>query len=304
MADNGEPTADSKALAQKAWGYLNDSMRTSLCCRVKGHVIAVAAIALAARALNIALPREPPWWEAFDVQEAELKEVMRTIYSLYSRPKATYSPKDVVKKEVREPVSRSPPPGTPAMMSPSPPMEDDVKQPPPPPPRAKPRLNDDRISEMLREDSNGPVKHTTNGNSSKPEPRRSPTDRRDLGEPKPRRSPPERPRGAWEERRDDRDIRRVRMDKKEQTVNLELRRRDDYRDERRDERDREVNMDQRRRDDYRDDRRDDRDRDVRDARDRPARKEEQREEERKKRDRERSVSPPAKKKRKEAQEFQ
>ena len=45
----------SNALAQKAWSYLNDSMRTDLCVRFKAQVVASAAIFMAARSLKVQL---------------------------------------------------------------------------------------------------------------------------------------------------------------------------------------------------------------------------------------------------------
>ncbi|KAK2198148.1 bifunctional Cyclin-like/Cyclin-like superfamily/Cyclin-Cyclin-like subunit Ssn8/Cyclin [Babesia duncani] len=44
-------------LAQKAWGYINDSMRTPLCCQYKPWIIAAGCIYLAASALDIPLAK-------------------------------------------------------------------------------------------------------------------------------------------------------------------------------------------------------------------------------------------------------
>jgi len=54
----------SKELAQRAWNYLNDGLRTNICLRFPPPVIATAAIYMAARDLAVPLPEEPkPWWE-------------------------------------------------------------------------------------------------------------------------------------------------------------------------------------------------------------------------------------------------
>ncbi|CAM9256935.1 unnamed protein product, partial [Heterosigma akashiwo] len=58
----------SSALAQRAWSYVNDSLRTDLCLRHGAAVIACAAIYMAARVLRVPLPRSPPWWELFSAQ--------------------------------------------------------------------------------------------------------------------------------------------------------------------------------------------------------------------------------------------
>lgn len=43
----------SDELQQLAWNMLNDSLRTTLCVRFKGHVVAAGAIYLAARRLQV-----------------------------------------------------------------------------------------------------------------------------------------------------------------------------------------------------------------------------------------------------------
>mmetsp|Transcript_12723 Transcript_12723/g.28120 ORF Transcript_12723/g.28120 Transcript_12723/m.28120 type:complete len:381 (+) Transcript_12723:96-1238(+) len=77
-------------LSQTAWNYLNDSMRTVLCCRFLPHEIAAAGIFLAARVKQVKLPSEPPWWELFDTKLEDLKHIARTILRLYRRPRARY----------------------------------------------------------------------------------------------------------------------------------------------------------------------------------------------------------------------
>jgi hypothetical protein len=56
-------------LSQRAWSYINDSMRTTACILFRPEAIAAAAVSLAARALGVALPDSPPWWTVLDVAE-------------------------------------------------------------------------------------------------------------------------------------------------------------------------------------------------------------------------------------------
>ncbi|PFH36611.1 putative cyclin 4 [Besnoitia besnoiti] len=77
-------------LSQRAWGYLNDSMRTTLCCEVQPAVIAVGSIFLAACDLGIPLPQETGWHDLFDVSWEDVTKVCDAILSLYTRPLPSY----------------------------------------------------------------------------------------------------------------------------------------------------------------------------------------------------------------------
>lgn len=78
-------------LSQIAWGYLNDSMRTTLCCEVQPAVIAVGSIFLAACDLNIPLAKESRWYELFDVTWEDVVKVCTRILSLYKREPPKYA---------------------------------------------------------------------------------------------------------------------------------------------------------------------------------------------------------------------
>ncbi|CAI5732185.1 unnamed protein product [Peronospora farinosa] len=77
----------SSQLAQQAWGYINDSLRTDLCVRFKAQVIACAAIFLASRFQEVALPEDPPWYALFDVEKTQLYAVSMVIMELYKQEK-------------------------------------------------------------------------------------------------------------------------------------------------------------------------------------------------------------------------
>lgn len=74
------------SVLQKAWNYVNDSMRTKLCCTHQPDQIALASVLLAARSLGVKLPDRPPWWEAFDAKAQPLKDIAEAILALYTKP--------------------------------------------------------------------------------------------------------------------------------------------------------------------------------------------------------------------------
>ena len=79
----------SEDLAQRAWGYLNDSMRTDLSLRFGSHLLACAAVRLSAIDLNVGLPTEEgtEWWQIFDADLSTIKQIGSEIQKLYSLPK-------------------------------------------------------------------------------------------------------------------------------------------------------------------------------------------------------------------------
>jgi hypothetical protein len=66
------------------------SLRTTLCVRYKSEVVACGVVYAAARRHRVALPENPPWWEAFDAKKSDIDEVCRVLADLYQRPKARY----------------------------------------------------------------------------------------------------------------------------------------------------------------------------------------------------------------------
>ncbi|OQR95551.1 cyclin-L1 [Thraustotheca clavata] len=78
----------SKELAQKAWSYVNDSFRIDLCLRFDAHVIACAAVDLAARILKIPLPFK--WQKLLEVDEKEMEIVESEMMSIYDIDKVQW----------------------------------------------------------------------------------------------------------------------------------------------------------------------------------------------------------------------
>jgi len=74
-------------MAQEAWAYCNDSLRTDAQLRVKSEVIACAAISLAAMKLGKHLPTQSrdgvDWFNAFGVDGKELEAAAAEILALY-----------------------------------------------------------------------------------------------------------------------------------------------------------------------------------------------------------------------------
>lgn len=74
-------------LAQVAWNFVNDGLRTSLCLQFKPHHIAAGAIFLAAKFLKVNLPKEGDrvWWQEFEVTPRQLEEVSNQMLELYEQ---------------------------------------------------------------------------------------------------------------------------------------------------------------------------------------------------------------------------
>lgn len=74
-------------VAQKAWSYLNDSLRIPKVVEIKPEVMACSAIFLAARHLQVKLPDNPAWYSLFNATRKEIETVSRMIMELYKIPK-------------------------------------------------------------------------------------------------------------------------------------------------------------------------------------------------------------------------
>lgn len=87
----------NRNLAQVAWNFVNDSLRTTICLQFKPQLIASAAIYLASKFLKYQLPEgKKPWWEVFDARITDLEgflffclistEISNQILDLYEIP--------------------------------------------------------------------------------------------------------------------------------------------------------------------------------------------------------------------------
>ncbi|KAJ8581693.1 cyclin-like protein [Rhizopogon salebrosus TDB-379] len=74
-----------KDACAKAWGYLNDALQTPVYALYAVPTIVSAAILLASRHLDIALPSSPPncWWDLFDAPWEDVWSVCGYIMRLY-----------------------------------------------------------------------------------------------------------------------------------------------------------------------------------------------------------------------------
>lgn len=66
---------------------MNDILRTDVFVRHTPEAVACACIFLAARRLGIPLPRCPPWWEMFNVDDESIHEIALCLQRLYVRAK-------------------------------------------------------------------------------------------------------------------------------------------------------------------------------------------------------------------------
>ncbi|XP_052174182.1 cyclin-T1-5-like isoform X2 [Diospyros lotus] len=103
------------ALAQVAWNFVNDGLRTSLCLQFKPHHIAAGAIFLAAKFLKVKLPYdgEKVWWQEFDVTPRQLEEVSNQMLELYEQNRAPPSQASEVEGSGGAGISHRPPPKAP-----------------------------------------------------------------------------------------------------------------------------------------------------------------------------------------------
>ncbi|CAH2046363.1 unnamed protein product [Thlaspi arvense] len=90
------------ALAQVAWNFVNDGLRTSLCLQFKPHHIAAGAIFLAAKFLKVKLPSdgEKVWWQEFDVTPRQLEDVSNQMLELYEQNRIPVSQGSEVESSV------------------------------------------------------------------------------------------------------------------------------------------------------------------------------------------------------------
>ncbi|KAK1441840.1 cyclin l like protein [Babesia gibsoni] len=95
-------------VAQKAWGYLNDCMRTNLCCKTPPRVIAVGCLYMAATDLGIPLKKETSWFTIFDANWEDIVLVSEELDKLYSMGKAYYI--NVNEGKIKVPTPASPVP--------------------------------------------------------------------------------------------------------------------------------------------------------------------------------------------------
>nr|BAN66097.1 cyclin 4 [Babesia bovis] len=77
-------------VAQLAWCYLNDSMRSTLCCKLNPGVIAAGCIYMAATALGIQLSKELEWYTVFDARWSDILLVRDELEMLYKMGKPYY----------------------------------------------------------------------------------------------------------------------------------------------------------------------------------------------------------------------
>lgn len=66
---------------------MNDSLRTDVFVRYQPETVACACIYLTARRLKMPMPKSPPWFSIFKVEEKDIQDICVRILRLYARPK-------------------------------------------------------------------------------------------------------------------------------------------------------------------------------------------------------------------------
>jgi len=90
----GAGTQDRRQLAQMAWNFINDSLRTTLCLQYEPKQIALAAVLMASKLTRIALaspadvatgkPDARPWYETFGARLDTLRAISKEILTIYA----------------------------------------------------------------------------------------------------------------------------------------------------------------------------------------------------------------------------
>ncbi|KAL5107583.1 Cyclin-L2 [Taenia crassiceps] len=93
---------NNKEFVQTSWNCMNDVLRTDVFVRHTPEAVACACIFLAARRLGIPLPRHPPWWEMFNVDDESVHEIALCLQRLYAREKPSVSALELRLAEVRK----------------------------------------------------------------------------------------------------------------------------------------------------------------------------------------------------------
>jgi cyclin T len=70
-----------KDLAQVAWNFANDSLRTTLCLQYQPKHIAAAAVCLACKFIKFTMPDK--WWETFGTSVSDVENISNQILDLY-----------------------------------------------------------------------------------------------------------------------------------------------------------------------------------------------------------------------------
>mmetsp|Transcript_34685 Transcript_34685/g.80966 ORF Transcript_34685/g.80966 Transcript_34685/m.80966 type:complete len:321 (+) Transcript_34685:49-1011(+) len=73
------------ALAQHAWGHLNDTLISPICCIYHPSDLAAMGLLLASRDLKMKLPSRPPWWEVFDADRKQVLLLASELIKMHRR---------------------------------------------------------------------------------------------------------------------------------------------------------------------------------------------------------------------------
>ncbi|CAH1757786.1 4297_t:CDS:2 [Entrophospora sp. SA101] len=75
---------EHEVIPQKAWGYLNDALRTNIYVCYQPPTIACSVIWLAAKVSKVKLPTSLKWWELFEAEFSDIEKIASHITKLYA----------------------------------------------------------------------------------------------------------------------------------------------------------------------------------------------------------------------------
>ncbi|KRZ02216.1 Cyclin-L2 [Trichinella zimbabwensis] len=95
-------TLDNLSVLQKAWNFMNDSLRSDVFLRYAPETIACACVYMAARAYSIPMPLDKPWWRLFNASDREIYDICFRILGLYRQKYMDWAEAEEILNRLRQ----------------------------------------------------------------------------------------------------------------------------------------------------------------------------------------------------------